>query len=104
MSTNAETIDRIDRRYYSNINHALVQKATTLADGIRVMVGVANMRMKQDVISTSDRNAVFIADNDVSDKNCCVASMKKMNAALEVKVKEMEKTMDSITNFACRGL
>ena len=104
MSTNTETIDRIDRRYYSNINHALVEKAKTLADGIRVMIGVANMRMKQDVISTTNRNAEFIADNDVSDKNCCVASMKKMNAALEVKVKEMEKTMESITNFACRGL
>ena len=104
MSTNTETIDRIDRRYYSNINHALVGKAKTLADGIRVMIGVANMRMKQDVISTSDRNAVFIADNDVPDKNCCVASMKEMNAALEVKVKEMEKTMQTFTDFACRGL
>ena len=101
MSTNAETIDL---RYYSNENYWLVDKAKKLDDAIRGMVGVANMRMKQDVISTSDRNAVFIADNDVSDKNCCVASMKKMNAALEVKVKEMEKTMDSITNFACRGL
>ena len=101
MSTNAETIDL---RYYSNENYWLVDKAKKLADGIRVMVGVANMRMKQDVIPTTNWNAEFIADNDVSDKNCCVASMKKMNAALEVKVKEMEKTMDSITNFACRGL
>ena len=101
MSTNAETIDL---RYYSNENYWLVDKAKTLADGIRAMVGVANMRMKQDVITPTNRNAEFIADNDVSDKNCCVASMKKMNAALEVKVKEMEKTMDSITNFACRGL
>jgi hypothetical protein len=101
MSTNAETIDR---RYYSNINHALVEKAKTLADGICAMKGVMNMRMKQEVISTSDRNAEFIADNDVSDKNCCVASMKKMNAALKVKVKEMEKTMQTFTNFACSGL
>ena len=101
MSTNTETTEH---RYYRNENYWLVDKAKTLADGIRVMIGVANMRMKQDVISTTNRNAEFIADNDVSDKNCCVASMKKMNAALEVKVKEMEKTMESITNFACRGL
>ena len=104
MSTNTETIDRIDRRYYSNENYWLVDKAKKLADGIRVMVGVANMRMKQDVISTTNRNAEFIADNDVSDKNCCVASMKTMNAALVLKVKEMEKIMDSFTNFASSGL
>ena len=103
MSTNAETIDRIDRRYYSNINHTLVEKTKTLTDGICATKGVMNMRVTN-VISTSDRNAEFIADNDVSDKNCCVASMKTMNAALEVKVKEMEKTMDSLTNFACSGL
>jgi hypothetical protein len=104
MSTNAETIDRIDRRYYSNINHALVDKAKTLAHGICVMKGIMNERMKQEVISTSDQNAEFIDDNDVSNKNCCVASMKEMNAALEVKVKEMEKTMQAFTDFACRGL
>ena len=100
MSTNAETIDR---RYYSNINHTLVDKAKTLAHGICVMKGVMNMRVAN-VISTSDQNAEFIADNDASDKNCCVASMKTMNAALVLKVKEMEKTMDSLTNFACSGL
>ena len=100
MSSNTENTDR---RHYSNINHALVGKAKTLADGICATKNVMNMRVAN-VISTSDENAEFIADNDASDKNCCVASMKTMNAALVLKVKEMEKTMDSLANFACSGL
>ena len=103
MSYNTGTRETTDHRYYRNENYWLVDKAKTLADGICVMKGVMNMRVAN-VISTSDQNAEFIADNDASDKNCCVASMKKMNAALVLKVKEMEKTMDSLANFACSGL
>jgi hypothetical protein len=59
---------------------------------------------KKDVISTSDANAEFITENDMSDKNSCVDSIKKANAALKSKVDEMEKTLKTCTNFACSGL
>ena len=53
-----------------------------------------NMRVKEDIISTSDANAKFIADNDMSNNNACVDSIKIANAALKSKVEEMEKTLD----------
>ena len=81
-----------------DLNYTLVKRATMVADEICIMRGLANMRWNKVDNSTerSDGNAVFIPDNDVSDKNCCVASMKQMNTALVLKTKEMEGEFDKL--------
>ena len=93
-----------EHRFHRNANHVLIEKAKTLAEGICAMKGIVNMRMKMEVVTTSDQNAEFIWTNNVNYENAPLDSIKTANAALESKLVDMQKMYDTFANLACSGL
>ena len=101
---NTEAPETTEHRFHRNANNVLIEKAKTLAEGICAMKGLMNMRMKMEVMSTSDQNEEFIAANDFNDENAPLACIKTANAALELKLVEMQYMCDRCTNLVCSGL
>ena len=101
---NTEAPETTEHRFHRNANHVLIDKAKTLAEGICVMKGLVNMRMKMEVVTTSDQNAEFIWTNNVNYENAPLDSIKTANAALESKLVEMQKMYDMCAHLACSGL
>jgi len=101
-----EATETTEHRLHRNANHVLVEKAKTLAEAIRVMKGLVNIRLATGVLSTDDEYAEFIWAHNAGayDHECALDLIKEANAALEPKLVQMQFMYDRCAHIALHGL